>query len=139
MLSDCNVHYSSAWPLLTEFLLSSICIIIVTRLELTINGGKHQLALKNYSIRLDEEEYDKLKKYLIDYGDLELNIGFILRQYMRDLNNAIPDLNKSDLGLRFNLAFFGTMLRQFVRSAQLEAIISGQKDIEQVRKKSEGN
>jgi hypothetical protein len=95
------------------------------------------MPLKNYSIRLDEEEYEKLKKSLSGFGDPDINIGFVLRQYIRDLNKAIPDLKKSDLGLSFNLAFFGSMLRQFARSAQLEALVKGDKImIDKIKKTS---
>lgn len=85
------------------------------------------MSLKNYSIRLDEEEYENLKRHLSEYGDPDINVGYVLRQYVRDLNRALPDLKKSDTSLSFNLAFFGSMLRQFVRSAYLEGIVKGDK------------
>ena len=68
------------------------------------------MALKNYSIRLDEGEYEKLRKSLSDYGDPDLNIGYILRTYIKDLNKALPHLKKSELGIRNNLAFCGSLL-----------------------------
>jgi hypothetical protein len=86
-------------------------------------------------MRLDEDEYEKLRKNLNTFGDPDINIGFVLRQYIRDLNRAVPDLKKSDMGLSFNLAFFGSMLRQFVRSAQLEHMVKGDKKmLEKVKK-----
>src|SRR5208337_5422532 len=91
------------------------------------------MALKTYSLRLDEDEFEKLRQYLSDYGDPDLNVGFVIRSYIRDLNKALPDLKKSDLDLQFNLAFFGTMLRQFVRSAQIEGIVKGQKIIQKIK------
>lgn len=91
------------------------------------------MVLKNYSIRLDEEEYEKLRKFLSDYGDPDLNIGFVIRTYIRDLNRALPDLKKSDLGLRFNLAFWGSMLRQVVRTAEIENIMKGAPIVERVQ------
>ncbi len=94
------------------------------------------MALKTYSLRLDEEEYEKLKNELGEYGDPDLNVNFVIRQYVRDLNRALPDLKKSDLGIRFNLAFFGSLLRQFVRSAQIEGIVKGEKIVEQIKKKA---
>ncbi len=93
------------------------------------------MAMKNYSVRLDEEEYEKLRKYLSEYGDPELNISFMFRQYIRDINNAIPDLKKSELGIRSNLSFWGSALKQIARTAQLENILSGDKKIlETIRK-----
>jgi hypothetical protein len=65
------------------------------------------MALKNYSIRLDEEEYEKLKKYLNEHGDAEINIGFVLRQYIRDLNKAIPGLKTTGLDPRLTFSLIG--------------------------------
>ncbi len=92
------------------------------------------MALKNFSIRLDEEEYEKLKKALSDYGDPDLNVGFVIRTYISDLNRAIPHLKKSDLGIRSNLAFWGSMLRQPSRTAQLENIIKGAASVERIKR-----
>ena len=85
------------------------------------------MTLRNYSIRLDEEEYEKLKKHLSESGDPDVNVGYVVRQYIRDLNRVLPDLKKSEFGLSFNLAFFGSMFRQLVRSAQLELLVKGDK------------
>lgn len=94
------------------------------------------MGLKAYSMRLDEEEYEKLKKELSDYGDPDVNVSYVIRQYIKDLNKALPDLRKSDLGISFNLAFWGSMLRQFVRSAQLEGIVKGEKIVERISKEA---
>ena len=58
------------------------------------------MGLKTYSLRLDEEEFEKLKKALSEHGDPDLNVGYVIRAYIRDLNRALPNLKKSDLGLR---------------------------------------
>lgn len=83
------------------------------------------MALKNYSIRLDEEEYEKLKKYLSEHGDPEINVGFVMRQYIRDLNKAIPDLKKSSFDPRLGIMLIGSMLRQFLRNADLVNLMEG--------------
>lgn len=92
------------------------------------------MALKNYSIRLDEDEYEKLRKFLSDYGDSELNVAFLLRTYIADLNKALPHLKKSDLGIRNNLAFWSSMFRQAARTAQLENILKGMPIVERIKK-----
>ncbi len=97
------------------------------------------MPLKNYSIRLDEEEYEKLRKGLSDYGDPDLNIGFILRSYIRDLNRALPDLKKSDLGIRNNLAFFGSILRHIDRIAVIENILGGKPIVERIKREGQGD
>jgi hypothetical protein len=94
------------------------------------------MALKNYSIRLDEEEYEKLKKFLSDYGDADLNIGFIIRSYMQNLNRALPGLKKSDLGIKNNLAFFGSLLRHIDRIAVIENILKGTPIVERIKTES---
>jgi hypothetical protein len=98
------------------------------------------MTLKTYSLRLDEEEYEKLRKALSEYGDPDLNIGYILRSYIRDLNKALPNLKKSDLGIRNNLAFFGSLLRHINRIAVIENILKGTPIVERIKseaKKSE--
>ena len=93
------------------------------------------MALKIYSIRLDEEEYEKLKKYLDEYGDSELNIGFVLRQYIRSLNKAIPFLKKSDLDARANLSYYDILMQNYAKSGQFDRIVGPDKMIEQLKKK----
>lgn len=92
------------------------------------------MSLKTYSLRLDEDEYENLKKELSEYGDPDLNINFVIRQYIRDLNKALPDLKKSELGIRSNLAFWSSVFRQAARTAQLENIISGLPIVERIQK-----
>lgn len=84
------------------------------------------MGLKTYSLRLDEEEYEKLRKGLSEYGDPDLNIGYVIRTYIRDLNRAIPQLKKSTVGLRNNLATFGSALKHIDRLIDLEMILKGQ-------------
>lgn len=83
------------------------------------------MALKNYSIRLDEEEYEKLRKYLGEHGDPEINVGFVVRQYIRDLNKAIPDLKRSGFDPRLSFSLIGSMLKQFIRNADLVNLMEG--------------
>ncbi|MBI1911985.1 MAG: hypothetical protein HYS21_08275 [Deltaproteobacteria bacterium] len=84
------------------------------------------MGLKTYSLRLDEDEFEKLRKSLSDYGDPDLNVGYVIRAYIRDLNRAIPHLKKSDLGLRNNLAFFGSFLKNMDRLIDLEIMLKGE-------------
>ena len=84
------------------------------------------MSLKTYSLRLDEEEFEKLREALSEYGDPDLNVGYVIRSYIRDLNRALPDLKKSDYGLRNNLAFFGSFLRHINRIAKLEVMVKGE-------------
>jgi hypothetical protein len=94
------------------------------------------MTLKTYSLRLDEEEYEKLRRALADYGDPDLNIGYILRSYIRDLNKALPNLKKSDFGIRNNLAFFGSLLRHIDRIAVIENILKGTPIVERIKREA---
>jgi hypothetical protein len=94
------------------------------------------MALKNYSIRLDEAEFEKLRKALSDYGDPDLNVGFVLRTYIRDLNKALPHLKKSELGIRSNLAFWGSALRNINLIAKIENIMKGEPIVERIKKEA---
>ncbi len=96
------------------------------------------MALKTYSLRLDEDEFEKLRKSLSEYGDPDLNVGYVLRTYIKDLNSVLPDLKKSDLGIRSNLAFWGSMFRQLARSAQIENIMKGAPIVKHILKEAEG-
>ena len=81
--------------------------------------------LKSYTLRLDAEEYEKLKEYLGRYGDPDLNISFILRRYIRDLNESLPNLKKSDFNLLSLLSFYATGLKQLFRTGQVETLMKG--------------
>jgi len=83
------------------------------------------MGLKTYSLRLDEEEFEKLRKALGDYGDPDLNVGYVIRAYIRDLNRAIPNLKKSEYGLRNNLALFGSFIKNIDRLIDVEIMIKG--------------
>jgi len=91
------------------------------------------MGLKTYSVRLDEEVYEGLKKALAEHGDPDLNISFILRRYLRDLYEAMPNLKKSELGLINNITYWGTMLKQLVRTAQFENLMKGDRIIERAQ------
>jgi hypothetical protein len=94
------------------------------------------MALKTYSLRLDEDEYEKLRKALSDYGDPDLNVGFVLRTYISDLNKAIPHLKKSDIGIRNNLAFWGSALRNINLIAKIENIMKGEPIVERIKEEA---
>lgn len=83
------------------------------------------MALKNYSIRIDEEEYAKLRKFLSEYGDPDLNIGYLFREYIKDLNSILPDLKKRSGGIRNTLAFWRSIYMQMVRTINTEDLIKG--------------
>ena len=91
------------------------------------------MGLKTYALRLDEEVYESLKKALDEYGDPDLNMSFIIRKYLRDLNEAIPHLKKSENSLMNNLAFWGTALKQLVRTSQFENIMKGSPIVERAQ------
>jgi hypothetical protein len=71
------------------------------------------VALKPITIRLDEEEYDKLKVLLNEFGDPDINVAYVLRCYIRDLNRALPVIVKSGFDLKNYFALFGPWLKQF--------------------------
>jgi hypothetical protein len=71
------------------------------------------MALKTVTLRLDEEEYEKLRKHLIEFGDPDINVAYVLRSYIRDLNRALPFLMKSGWDLKNYLGLLGSWLKQF--------------------------
>lgn len=84
------------------------------------------MVLKTYALRLDEEVYEGLKKEFEAYGDPDLNISFIVRRYLRDLYEAMPNLKKSEYSLMNNLTFWGTMLKHLRGIAQFENLLKGE-------------
>ena len=84
------------------------------------------MGLKTYSLRLDEEEFEKPRKALGDYGDPDLNVGYVIRACIRDLNRAIPNLKKSEYGLRNNLAFYGSIMKHIDRLVNVEIMLKGE-------------
>ncbi len=71
------------------------------------------MALKPITIRLDEEEYEKLKKYLEEFGDPDINAAFVLRSYIRDLNRAMPLMVKTGVDLKNYFGLLGSWLKNF--------------------------
>lgn len=71
------------------------------------------MALKPITLRLDEEEYEKLKGYLNECGDPDINIAFVIRSYIRDLNRAMPLLIQSNWELKNYFGLLGAWLKQF--------------------------
>lgn len=78
------------------------------------------MALKPITLRLDEEEYEKLKTYLAEFGDPDINVAYVLRAYIRDLNRALPFLMKSGWDLKNYLGLLGTWLKQWGSIADAE-------------------
>jgi hypothetical protein len=71
------------------------------------------MALKAITLRLDEEEYEKLKEYLGEFGDPDINVAYVLRSYIRDLNRALPFLVKAGWDLKNYFGLLGSWLKQF--------------------------
>lgn len=71
------------------------------------------MALKAVTLRLDEEEYERLKKYLEEFGDPDINVAYVLRSYIRDLNRAMPFMVKSGMDLKNYFGLLGSWLKQF--------------------------
>ena len=71
------------------------------------------MTLKPITVRLDEEEYNKLKELLNDFDDPDFNVAYVLRCYIRDLNRALPLIVKSGWDLKNYFALFGPWLKQF--------------------------
>lgn len=70
------------------------------------------MALKPVTLRLDEEEYEKLKAHLSQFGDPDINVAYVLRAYIRDLNRALPFLVNSGWDLKNYFGLFGSWLKQ---------------------------
>jgi len=70
------------------------------------------MALKTISLKLDQEEYEKLKEHLSKFGDPDINVAYVLRSYIRDLNRALPLLASSGWDLKNYLGLAGLWLRQ---------------------------
>jgi hypothetical protein len=70
------------------------------------------VALKSITIRLDEEEYEKLKQLLNEFGDPDINAAYVLRSYIRDLNRALPFMVKSGMDLKNYLGLLGSWLKK---------------------------
>jgi len=84
------------------------------------------MTLKPITIRLDGNEYEKLRKLLGKYGDPDLNVAYVIRKYIRDLNRALPHLMKSDYDLRNLLSFYGHGLKSLDRVSEIELLAKGE-------------
>ena len=71
------------------------------------------VALKPITLRLDEEEYEKLRQHLNEFGDPDINVAYVLRAYIRDLNRTMPILLKSGWDLKNYFGMLGSWLKQF--------------------------
>ena len=80
------------------------------------------MALKPVTLRLDEEEYEKLKAHLSQFGDPDINVAYVLRAYIRDLNRALPFLINSGWDLKNYLGLLGSWLKQFGSITDVEML-----------------
>ena len=71
------------------------------------------MALKPITLRLDEEEYEKLKGYLEAFGDPDINAAYVVRAYIRDLNRSLPFMLNSGWDLKNYFGMLGSWLKQF--------------------------
>ena len=80
------------------------------------------MALKAITVRLDEEEYEKLKEILSEFGDPDINVAYVLRCYIRDLNRTLPFMVKSGWDLKNYFGLFGSWLKQFGSMADADLL-----------------
>jgi len=80
------------------------------------------MALKPITLRLDVDEYEKLKENLSKFGDPDINVAYVLRAYIRDLNRVYPALMTSGWDLKNYFGFFGLWLRQVVSMTDVETL-----------------
>ena len=71
------------------------------------------MPLKPITLRLDEEEYEQLKKNLDAFGDPDINVAYVVRSYIRDLNRSLPFLVNSGWDLKNYFGTIGSWLKQF--------------------------
>ncbi|MFZ5907888.1 MAG: hypothetical protein ACOYVJ_10890 [Nitrospirota bacterium] len=84
------------------------------------------MTLKPITLRLDEKEYERLRELLGKYGDPDLNVAYVIRKYIRDLNRALPYMMKSDFDLRNLLSFYGHGLKSLNRITEVELMAKGE-------------
>ncbi len=77
------------------------------------------MALKAITLRLDEEEYEQLKAYLEEFGDPDINVAYVVRSYIRDLNRSLPFLLNSGWDLKNYFGMLGSWLKQFGSLGQI--------------------
>lgn len=80
------------------------------------------MALKTISLKLDQEEYEKLKEHLTKFGDPDINVAYVLRAYIRDLNRTLPLLAGSGWDLKNYLGLAGLWLRQVGAITDMELL-----------------
>lgn len=80
------------------------------------------MALKPITLRLDEEEFETLKGNLEKFGDPDINVAYVLRSYMRDLNRTLPLLVNSGWDLKNYFGFIGFWLKQFGSMTDVEML-----------------
>lgn len=90
------------------------------------------MGLKTYSLRLEEEEFEKLRKSLSEHGDPDVNVNYLVRAYIRDLNAVMPGLKKSELGLRNVFSFWSSVFRQMGRTVDVGDILKGRFSVEKL-------
>ncbi len=87
------------------------------------DGG--MMALKPITLRLDEEEYEKLRESLSQFGDPDINVAFVLRSYIRDLNRVFPAIMSAGWDLKNYFGFFGLWLKQAVSMTDMDMFTKG--------------
>lgn len=80
------------------------------------------MALKSITLRLDEEEYEKLKQLLNEFGDPDINAAYVLRSYIRDLNRALPFMVKSGMDLKNYFGLLGSWLKKLGSMTDVDAL-----------------
>lgn len=83
------------------------------------------MALKPITLRLDEEEYEKLKDNLSEFGDPDINVAYVMRAYIRDLNRAFPYILNSGWELKNYFGFLGFWLKQVGAMTDTEMFARG--------------
>jgi hypothetical protein len=83
------------------------------------------MALKPITIRLDEEEYENLKQHLSKFGDPDINVAYVIRSYIRDLNRAIPYTVNTGWDLKNYFGFMGIWLKQFFSTTDTDLFSKG--------------
>lgn len=87
------------------------------------------MALKPITLRLDEEEYEKLKQHLSSFGDPDINVAYVVRAYMRDLNRTLPFIVQAGWDLKTYFGFLGVWLKQVVSVTGAESAAKGLPDL----------
>lgn len=83
------------------------------------------MALKPITLRLDEEEYENLKQHLSKFGDPDINVAYVIRSYIRDLNRALPYVVNTGWDLKNYFGSMGIWLRQFFSVSDTDPFSKG--------------